>query len=159
MEGAYKKEMDELVGEILQSYQNYPQTCSINTRNRVNKNIIIDILEEIRANLPGELKMASEIVEKRKDFIDAGKREYDSKVKQAEEVAKQKVNEHELVQEARKRAAEIIANAESRSKELMRAAAAYCDDAIKRTEVSVDETLEQIKNTRTQFLNAMKEYK
>ena len=48
MEGAYKKEMDELVGEILQSYQNYPQTCSINTRNRVNKNIIIDILEEIR---------------------------------------------------------------------------------------------------------------
>ena len=48
MEGAYKKEMDELVGEILQSYQNYPQTCSINTRNRINKNIIIDILEEIR---------------------------------------------------------------------------------------------------------------
>lgn len=49
MEGAYKKEMDTLVGEILQSYQKYPETCSINTRNRLNKAVIIDILEEIRS--------------------------------------------------------------------------------------------------------------
>lgn len=49
MEGANKKEMEGLVGGILQSYQKYPQTCSINTRNRLNKNIIIDILEEIRS--------------------------------------------------------------------------------------------------------------
>lgn len=49
MEGAYKREMDMLVGEILQSYEKYPETCSINTRNRLNKDIIIDILEEIRS--------------------------------------------------------------------------------------------------------------
>lgn len=49
MEGAYKKQMDTLVAEILDSYQKYPDTCSINTRNRLNKNIIIDILEEIRS--------------------------------------------------------------------------------------------------------------
>ena len=28
---SYKKEMDTLVGEILGSYREYPQTCSINT--------------------------------------------------------------------------------------------------------------------------------
>lgn len=49
MEGAYKRQMDALVAEILDSYQKYPETCSINTRNRLNKNIIIDILEEIRS--------------------------------------------------------------------------------------------------------------
>lgn len=49
MEGAYKKQMDTLVAEILDSYQKYPDTCSINTRNRLSKNIIIDILEEIRS--------------------------------------------------------------------------------------------------------------
>ena len=54
---------------------------------------------------------------------------------------------------------EIIANAESRSKELMGAATAYCEDAMKRTEVSIDQTLEQMKSTRTQFMSAMKEYK
>lgn len=150
--------IDELVNTLYETIDDAP-SVPLSSKCIIEREKALDILEEIRANLPGELKMASEIVEKRKDFIDAGQREYDSKVKQAEEVAKQKVNEHELVVEARKRAAEIIANAESRSKELMRAAAAYCDDAIKRTEVTVDQTLDQLKTTRTQFLNAMKEYK
>ncbi len=49
MEGVYKKEMDALVAEILGSYRNHPETCSIGTRNRLNKDIIIDLLEEIRS--------------------------------------------------------------------------------------------------------------
>lgn len=58
MEGAYKKEMDMLVKEILQSYEKYPETCSINTPNRLNKDIIIDILEEIRSIVfPGFFEM------------------------------------------------------------------------------------------------------
>lgn len=48
MAGENKIEMDSLVGEILQSYERYPEICSIDTRNRLNKDIIIDILEEIR---------------------------------------------------------------------------------------------------------------
>ena len=48
MEMSYKEEMDALVGEILESYQEYPETCSIDTRNRLNKDTIIDILQEIR---------------------------------------------------------------------------------------------------------------
>ena len=48
MEMSYKEEMDALVGEILKSYQEYPETCSIDTRNRLNKDTIIDILQEIR---------------------------------------------------------------------------------------------------------------
>ena len=45
---SYKKEMDVLVGEILGSYQKYPQTCSIHTRHRLNNEIIIDLLDKIR---------------------------------------------------------------------------------------------------------------
>lgn len=47
--GSYKKEMDALVGEILGSYREYPQTCSINTRHRLNNAIIIDLLDKIRS--------------------------------------------------------------------------------------------------------------
>lgn len=49
MGGSYKKEMDALVGEILGSYQKHPETCSINTRHRLNNEIIIDLLEKIRS--------------------------------------------------------------------------------------------------------------
>lgn len=46
---SYKKEMDTLVGEILGSYREYPQTCSINTTHRLNNAIIIDLLDKIRS--------------------------------------------------------------------------------------------------------------
>ncbi len=50
MEGSYKKEeMDMLVGALLESYQAYPEICSINTRHRLNNDIIIDLLEKIRS--------------------------------------------------------------------------------------------------------------
>ena len=41
--------MDTLVGEILGSYREYPQTCSINTTHRLNNAIIIDLLDKIRS--------------------------------------------------------------------------------------------------------------
>lgn len=41
-------EIKGLVKEILDSYREFPQTCSIGIDNLLNKDIIIDILEEIR---------------------------------------------------------------------------------------------------------------
>lgn len=42
------EEMKQLVGEILDSYRRYPETCNVDTNNRLNKDVIIDILQEIR---------------------------------------------------------------------------------------------------------------
>ncbi len=42
------EEMKQLVGEILDSYRRYPETCSVDADNRLNKELIIDILEKIR---------------------------------------------------------------------------------------------------------------
>ena len=75
----------------------------------------LDILDEIRANIPSDLKMAREIVEKRNEFITAGKREAEAIRKQAEELARQKVNENDIMNEARRRSAEIIRTAEELS--------------------------------------------
>lgn len=46
--GSENKEMDVLVGDILKSYEEYPQICSINKRHRLNNEIIVDLLEKIR---------------------------------------------------------------------------------------------------------------
>lgn len=43
------EEIRGLVRDILDSYGKYPQTCSIDTENLLNKEIIIEILEEIRS--------------------------------------------------------------------------------------------------------------
>ncbi|MCD7814740.1 MAG: serine acetyltransferase [Lachnospiraceae bacterium] len=59
MEAVFKQqEMKDLVGAILESYQEYPKTCSIDMENRLNRAEIVDILEEIRCLLfPGFLEM------------------------------------------------------------------------------------------------------
>ncbi len=118
---------------------------------------VLDILDELRATLPSDIKMAREIVEKRNDVIAAGKREYDSLKKQADDYAKQKINDHELTTEARKRAEEIVGAAEAKAKELMRVADAYCEDAMKRAEDAVTQTLNELKQSRNQFKQAMRE--
>ncbi|HIR13958.1 MAG TPA: serine acetyltransferase [Candidatus Choladousia intestinavium] len=50
--------MEKLVKAILESYEKYPETCSIAARNRLNKDLILEILEEIRYVIfPGFFEM------------------------------------------------------------------------------------------------------
>ncbi len=118
---------------------------------------VLDILDEIRANLPSDLKLARDIVGKRNEILDGGKRESENMRKQAEEYARQRVSEHEVTQEARKKAAEMVAAAEQRAREIMRVAGEYCDDAMRRTEEALNQTLSEVKESRVQFLQALKE--
>jgi cell division septum initiation protein DivIVA len=118
---------------------------------------VLDILDEVRANLPSDLKMAKEIVEKRGEVIASAKKEHDAIKKQAEDFAAQRVNDHEITQEARKRATEIVAGAEHRSREIMRVASEYCEDAMRRAEEALSQSLGELKQSRAQFKAALRE--
>lgn len=118
---------------------------------------VLDILDEVRANLPSDLKMAKEIVEKRNDVIAAAKKEHDAIKQQAEEFARQRVNDHEITVEARKKAADLVQSAESRAKEIMQVASEYCDDAMRRTEDALSQSLGEIKQSRVQFKAVLRE--
>ncbi len=123
----------------------------------VDRERLLDLLDEIRAGLPGDLKMAQEIVDKRNDIIAAAKAEYDALKQQAEDYAKQRLNEHDLTVEAKRKAAEIIAAAENSARDIMRVANEYCDDAMKRTEEALGQTLQELKQSRVQFRQAGQE--
>ena len=118
--------IDELINTLYEMVEDAWSMPLGNDRCVLEREKVLDILDEVRANLPSDLKMAREIVEKRNDIIAAGKKEYDNLKKQADDYAKQKINEHEITQEARKKAAELVAAAEQRAKEVMRAAGEYC---------------------------------
>ena len=114
--------IDELVSTLYEMVQDAGGIPLMSDRCVIEREKALDILDEIRANIPSDLKMAREIVEKRNEFITAGKREAEAIRKQAEELARQKVNENDIMNEARRRSAEIIRTAEERAKELMGAA-------------------------------------
>ena len=77
--------IDELVSTLYEMVQDAGGIPLMSDRCVIEREKALDILDEIRANIPSDLKMAREIVEKRNEFITAGKREAEAirKVQQA----------------------------------------------------------------------------
>ena len=66
----------------------------------VERDKVLDLLDEISNQLPGELKQAKTIVESRNEVITNAKREAENILKQAEQRAKQMISREEVVKQA-----------------------------------------------------------
>lgn len=111
----------------------------------------VDIINEIKANLPSALAEAKRLVSARDEFIGNAKREAEAMRKSAEEKSKAMIEEQEVVRVARARSAEMISAAEAKSKELRRVAAEYVDEIMKQSEASVGEALAKLQSAHSAF--------
>ena len=107
-----------------------------------------DYLYDIRANLPGELRQAQQIVNDRAQIVDTANAQAQAIVKKAEERARILVSDAEIVKAAQQRAAEITAAAQSESRTLRQTVNDYCDNMLKTTEEAMVENAAQVKNVR-----------
>ena len=107
-----------------------------------------DYLDDIRANLPGELRQAQQIVNDRAQIVDTANAQAQAIVKKAEERARILVSDAEIVKAAQQRAAEITAAAQRESRTLRQTVTDYCDNMLKTTEEAMVENAAQVKNVR-----------
>lgn len=107
-----------------------------------------DYLDDIRANLPGELRQAQQIVNDRAQIVDTANAQAQAIVKKAEERARILVSDAEIVKAAQQRAAEITVAAQSESRTLRQTVTDYCDNMLKTTEEAMMENAAQVKNVR-----------
>ncbi len=106
------------------------------------------VVDDIRLNIPNEIKQARGIVADRTDIITTAKREADGIIRNAEDRAKAIVAQEEIVKMAQEKATEIIANAQSKSKEMRRAAQDFVDDIMRRADEGLTANLGEIRKTR-----------
>ncbi len=111
----------------------------------------IEIINEIKANLPTAIAEAQRLVAARDEFIGNAKREAEALRKNAEEQAHLMIEEQEVVRVARARSSEMIAAAENKSKELRRVASEYVDDLMRQTEQSMSAALTTIRSAHESF--------
>ena len=78
----------------------------------------LDILDDIKDQLPVELAEARKIVNARNEYVAAAKREADEIRRRAEVEARQMVDTDQVVGMARQQAAEVMRQAEVKSREL-----------------------------------------
>ncbi|MBR3641569.1 MAG: hypothetical protein IKN53_06030 [Oscillibacter sp.] len=117
----------------------------------VERTEILDMLDEVREQLPVELKRAQELLAARDKFVDETKREAERILRQAELEAQSKVSETEIIYAAREKAHQIVADAEARSEQLCRVANEYAEDVLSRMEESVKAALSETQQSSANF--------
>lgn len=117
----------------------------------VERDKVLDMLDEVIAQLPVELKQARTIVESRNELIGQARREADSLIRQAQEKAASMVAEEAIYKEAKRQCQEMVIQTQSRMADLRKASNDYMEDALRRTEESIVMSLEDVRNTREKF--------
>ena len=112
---------------------------------------VLDMLDEIIAQLPVELKQARTIVDSRNELIGQARREAEGLIRQAQEKSSKMVEEEAIYQEAKRQCQEMVQQTQIRMAELRRASNEYMDDALRRTEEAISMSLEDVRDTRNKF--------
>ena len=112
---------------------------------------VLDMLDEIIAQLPSELKQSRTIVESRNELISQARREAEVIIRQAQEQAKQMVTKEAIYIEAKKRSEELVQQTQNRIEELKKVSNEYMDDALRRTEEVIAQSLNNVRDTRVKF--------
>ena len=112
---------------------------------------VLDMLDEIIAQLPGELKQSRTIVESRNELISQARREAETIVRQAQQRANDLVEQEAIYVEAKRQCQEMFDKTQNRINELKKASNAYMDDALRRTEEAIALSLGEVRETRLKF--------
>jgi len=112
---------------------------------------VLDMLDEIIAQLPSELKQSRIIVESRNELIGQARREAENLVRQAQQKAAELVAQEAIYLEAKRQCKELYENTQARIEQLKQASNAYMDDALRRTEEAIAQSLGEVRETRVKF--------
>ena len=118
----------------------------------VERDKVLDMLDEIIAQLPVELKQARTIVASRNELIAQARREAELLVRQATEKAEKMITDEAIYQETKNKCQEMVNQTQVRMAELRRVSNDYMDDALRRTEEAIALSLSDVRDTRSKFM-------
>ena len=112
---------------------------------------VLDLLDEISNSLPGELKQAKTIVDSRSEVITNARREAETIRKQAQQDAEKLASQEEVYKIAQQQSDELMRTTHAKVRELKQVTNAYVDDALRRTEEAINSALGEIRDSRVKF--------
>ena len=117
----------------------------------VERDKVLDMLDEIISQLPVEIKQSKTIVESRNELIGQARREAENLMREAQEKADKLISEEAIYQETKRQCREMVQQTQTRMAELRKASNDYMDDALRRAEEAVAMSLEDVRDTRAKF--------
>ena len=115
---------------------------------RIDREEIWEILDQMRATIPEEIKQARWIVKERQEMLGEAKREAERLINEAREQAAQLASQQEIVRLAERQAAELMAEARRREREVRLGAEDYADEILNTLEVNLQKFLQAVQRGR-----------
>ena len=117
----------------------------------VNKDDALDVIDEIIAKMPDELKQAKWVKEERGRILVEAQKEADENIKEAENRIISMIDEHEITRKAYEQKAQIIETANEMSREISKGTKDYADNLLGNIEVVLGDALKMIQNNRREL--------
>ena len=138
-------EILEMMDEILDKAVTVPFS---NKKSMVDTDQLRDCIDNIRYNLPTEIRKAKEMVADRSSIIQDANEKAEQIIKDAEEKTKKIVSEEEIVKQAKAAAQDITAQSHAMDLQIKRAMVEKLDGILGDTEKSLMKSLNEIKSAR-----------
>ena len=115
---------------------------------RVDREEIYDLLDQMRATIPEEIKQARWIVKERQEMLAEAKREAERIVREAREQQARLISDEEVTKQAERAADEIVEDARAREREIRLGAEDYADEILNTLEVNLQKFLAAVQRGR-----------
>lgn len=109
---------------------------------------IFEIVDEIRAQFPDELKQARWIVKERQEMLEEAEKEANRVLEEARDRAQAIASEQEVVKLAEQQAAAILDDARTKEREIRLGAEDYADEMLANLEVNLGKLLTAVQRGR-----------
>jgi len=119
----------------------------------IDKDEVLEIIQEIRLKLPDDLKQAKWVKEERQRILLEAQKEANNFVKSAEDKLLALIDEHEITKKANEQANEIIANAKKNAREIRLGTKEYADEVLENLENIIRSAMEMIQENRKELRN------
>jgi len=137
------------IEEVLDNSKIMPFTNKIS----VQKERILDILNEIRLNLPNDIRSAQRILGDHDRIVVEAQRKAQEILESAENEAKIKTNNHEIFRRASDQASEAVENAKKDARDLRLNAMDYADEKLADAEAQLKEYIANLEQQHKRIID------
>ena len=142
---------EDIIGALYDMVQDARSMPLASDKCILERDRVLDMLDEIIAQLPGEFKQYRTIVESRNELISQARREAEVIIREAEEKAQQMLTKEAIYAEAKKQSDELVEKTQNMILQLRKAGNEYMDESLRQTEDAISKALAEVRDTRMKF--------
>lgn len=139
--------LDEAIDLVARS-----RPLPMSTTVKVNRDDLLDILEQAREELPEEVRAAHWLLKEKDEFLAGARQERDDIIYQGREQVTRMIERQEVMRVAQERARHIVEEAKAEARELRHQVEDYCDQKLASFEIILGKTMKTVQSGRGKLL-------